>query len=93
MNEQDPHYAADTIDAIAADVFSDSETAEQFAANDLAAMLNQALRIAGRPEATPATVLRFARTVELGSGPDIEVDPRDMRPFGEVFGDAPDGEP
>jgi hypothetical protein len=67
--------------------------AEQFAANDIAAVLNRAYRTAGRQEAvTPAEVLNFSRTAELTGGNEIiEVDPEDLHPFGEVFGEDADG--
>ena len=78
-------HPLDVLDDIAADVLGDVEAAEQFAANHLAAVLNQA---AGRQIMTPNDLLRFARTpLQYEPGPDIEIPPGALHSFDEAFGD------
>ena len=94
-------HPLDALDAIAADVLSDTEAAEQFTANDYAATFNQACQRAGNPKRiTPAQVLRVARgevqldpetEAALAELPEvIEIPPDAMHAFDEVFGPAGD---
>ena len=54
-------HPLDALDAIAADVLSDTGAAEQFLANDFAAVVNQA---AGPCLITPSQVLALSRDPE-----------------------------
>ena len=69
-------HPLDVLGTIAAEVLSDTDAAEQFLANDFAAVLNRA---AGRAIVTPGQVLTSARTpLEYEPGPDIEIPPAAM---------------
>jgi len=90
-------HPLDVLDAIAADVLSDTDAAEQFTANDLAAVFNQACERAGNPKRiTPGQVLRVARgdvqldpetVAALAELPEVtEIPPGVTNPLDEVFG-------